>query len=74
MAGGWPIQRCTLPLIDAIFVIVRRLRQGRPPWIGGTDHLGHTLLRAGVSAKTLPILYAAIALVIGLAFNTWQRL
>lgn len=58
-----------VPLIDAVFVVFRRLRQGRRPWIGGTDHLGHTLLRKGVSAKTLPILYAATASVIGLIFS-----
>jgi UDP-GlcNAc:undecaprenyl-phosphate GlcNAc-1-phosphate transferase len=57
-----------VPLIDAVFVIFRRLRQGRRPWIGGTDHLGHTLLRMGVSAKMLPLLYGATALAIGLAF------
>lgn len=55
-----------VPLLDAVFVIIRRLRQGRPPWIGGTDHLGHTLLRIGVSCKVLPVLYAAVALAIGL--------
>lgn len=61
-----------VPLIDAIFVIVRRLRQGRRPWIGGTDHLGHTLLRVGVSGKILPALYGVVALAIGLAFTAWQ--
>ncbi|AZO25005.1 undecaprenyl/decaprenyl-phosphate alpha-N-acetylglucosaminyl 1-phosphate transferase [Mesorhizobium sp. M1E.F.Ca.ET.045.02.1.1] len=55
-----------VPLIDAVFVIIRRLRHGRLPWIGGTDHLGHTLLRIGVSSKILPALYAAVALAIGL--------
>ncbi|WP_292246681.1 MraY family glycosyltransferase [Mesorhizobium sp.] len=58
-----------VPLIDAVFVIFRRLRDGRRPWIGGTDHLGHTLLRIGVSAKTLPVLYAATALAIGLSLS-----
>ncbi|MDX8520156.1 undecaprenyl/decaprenyl-phosphate alpha-N-acetylglucosaminyl 1-phosphate transferase [Mesorhizobium dulcispinae] len=61
-----------IPLIDAIFVIIRRLRLGRRPWIGGTDHLGHTLLRVGISAKTLPVLYGTMALAIGLAFTAWQ--
>lgn len=54
-----------VPLLDAMFVIIRRLRQRRLPWIGGTDHLGHTLLRIGVSSKILPALYAAMALAIG---------
>ncbi|WP_245495632.1 MULTISPECIES: undecaprenyl/decaprenyl-phosphate alpha-N-acetylglucosaminyl 1-phosphate transferase [unclassified Mesorhizobium] len=62
-----------VPLIDALFVIIRRLREGRRPWIGGTDHLGHTLLRVGVGSKILPVLYAATALALGLVFTTWQN-
>lgn len=55
-----------VPLADAAFVTARRLREGRKPWVGGTDHLGHTLLRAGVPPRVLPLLYAAAALAIGL--------
>ncbi|MDX8502181.1 undecaprenyl/decaprenyl-phosphate alpha-N-acetylglucosaminyl 1-phosphate transferase [Mesorhizobium captivum] len=62
-----------VPLIDAVFVVVRRIRQGRRPWIGGTDHLGHALLRMGVSSRALPALYGATALAIGLAFTVWQN-
>ncbi|UCI07156.1 glycosyltransferase family 4 protein [Mesorhizobium sp. B1-1-8] len=63
-----------VPLIDAVFVVFRRLRRGQQPWIGGTDHLGHTLLRAGVSSKALPALYAGAALAIGLAFYEFASL
>lgn len=59
-----------VPLIDAVFVVTRRLQRGQQPWIGGTDHLGHTLLRAGVGSKTLPVLYAGLTLAIGLALTT----
>lgn len=62
-----------VPLIDAAFVIIRRLRRGQRPWIGGTDHLGHTLLRTGVSGRILPALYGALALGMGLAFSAWQN-
>jgi len=58
-----------VPLIDAIFVTSRRLLQGRRPWMGGTDHLGHTLLRIGVNRQILPAVYAAGALTIGLIFS-----
>ncbi|WP_224528269.1 MraY family glycosyltransferase [Mesorhizobium sp. ESP6-5] len=57
-----------VPLIDAIFVTTRRLLQGRRPWIGGTDHLGHTLLRLGVNRQVLPAIYGAAALTAGLIF------
>lgn len=58
-----------VPLIDAIFVTTRRLLQGRRPWMGGTDHLGHTLLRVGVNRRLLPAIYAVAALAIGLIFS-----
>jgi len=62
-----------VPLIDAIFVTARRLRQGQRPWIGGTDHLGHSLLRIGVNRQVLPAIYAAAALTIGLIFSAWAN-
>ena len=56
-----------VPLVDAAFVTARRLLGGRKPWVGGTDHLGHTLLRARIPPRVLPLLYAGAALAIGLA-------
>lgn len=58
---GW----MAVPLIDAAFVITRRLRAGRKPWVGGTDHLGHVLLGAGVAGWLLPLIYGAAALALG---------
>ncbi|WP_245436709.1 MraY family glycosyltransferase [Mesorhizobium tamadayense] len=48
---GSSLALIAVPLIDALFVIIRRLREGRRPWVGGTDHLGHTLLRIGVRTQ-----------------------
>ncbi len=48
-----------VPLLDAAFVIVRRVRGGRRPWFGGTDHSAHVLLARGVPPATLPLLYGA---------------
>jgi UDP-GlcNAc:undecaprenyl-phosphate GlcNAc-1-phosphate transferase len=63
---GW----LAVPLIDAAFVTARRLSEGRKPWIGGTDHLGHALLGAGLHPRLLPLLYGGAALVIGLSVQT----
>lgn len=49
-----------VPLADAAFVVLRRLSSGGLPWIGGTDHSGHVLLRMGVSPELLPILYFGV--------------
>ena len=50
-----------VPLLDAAFVVARRLARRQPPWQGGTDHTGHVLLRAGLPPKWLPVLYGAAA-------------
>lgn len=50
-----------LPLADSTLVVVSRLRRRQKPWVGGTDHSGHRLLRAGMPAHLLPWLYFAIA-------------
>lgn len=62
-----------IPLMDAGFVVVRRLASGRKPWIGGTDHTGHELLACGVPPRLLPVLYAAAALIVGYLFvHSWS--
>lgn len=60
-----------VPLIDAGFVVARRLAGGRKPWIGGTDHLGHALLAAGVPGWLLPLAYALAAFVLGRAADSF---
>jgi UDP-GlcNAc:undecaprenyl-phosphate GlcNAc-1-phosphate transferase len=51
-----------VPLLDSAFVVLRRLRNGHKPWIGGTDHSGHELLRRGVRPGALPLLYGSTAM------------
>jgi UDP-GlcNAc:undecaprenyl-phosphate GlcNAc-1-phosphate transferase len=50
-----------VPMADLIFVALRRVLGGRKPWVGGIDHTGHVLLRAGVPPRLLPLLYAGLA-------------
>lgn len=60
-----------VPLVDTTVVVTRRLAAGRAPWIGGTDHLGHALLRAGAPAFAAPLTTAlaggALPFLIGVA-------
>ena len=51
----------SVPLIDATFVIVCRLRKHQVPWLGGTDHTGHALLRAGIHPRWIPVVYGVSA-------------
>ena len=56
-----------IPIIDFVFVIIRRLVEGRIPWEGSTDHLSHILARkigetwAVLSLITINLLTAFIA-------------
>ena len=57
-----------VPLIDVLFVIVRRLRSGQAPWKGNaTDqHLHHRLLNKGFSPRQVILLTAAIGAAFGI--------
>ncbi|EKD76587.1 MAG: hypothetical protein ACD_43C00052G0005 [uncultured bacterium] len=55
-----------LPIIDVIWVIVRRsLIEKRSPFSGDTSHLHFQLLEMGLSNRTIAILYYLITLVFG---------
>ncbi|MEV7968958.1 MraY family glycosyltransferase [Sphaerisporangium sp. NPDC088356] len=41
-------------VVDTIVVIVSRIRSGRSPLSGGTDHVSHRLRRIGLGARTVP--------------------
>lgn len=52
-----------LPIIDAFYVIYRRIREGRSPFIGDTTHLHHRLLEKGLTQpQIVPLEWGIIAL------------
>jgi UDP-GlcNAc:undecaprenyl-phosphate GlcNAc-1-phosphate transferase len=66
-----------LPVIDAIFVTLRRLRLGKSIFKGDRLHLHHLLIDAGWSKYAVLGLYLATASVLGLSsliLNSWQKL
>ncbi|MBK8229983.1 MAG: hypothetical protein IPK72_05200 [Candidatus Eisenbacteria bacterium] len=54
------------PLFDFVFVVLRRLREGRKPWQGGRDHTTHLLARRFGSDRPVTALLLLVA-AIGLA-------
>lgn len=56
-----------IPLIDALFVIIRRLRNGTSPFRGGRDHLHHLLLSRGWRPQHVVLLTAVISAAFGSA-------
>ncbi len=59
-----------LPMMDAVLVIIKRLREGRSPVWGGREHLHHYLLDAGWSKKQIAVFYWVISII--LAVLAWQ--
>jgi len=56
----------SVPVLDAIFVIVARIRSGHSPFRGGDErHLHDRLRQAGWSDRSVMILYSAVSAVSG---------
>ncbi len=65
-----------IPLIDAGFVIIRRIMAGKMPYWGDTRHLHHTLLRLGWGKRRVALFYWGITTVLGiiaLNLNSQQK-
>lgn len=56
-----------IPLLDAIFVIIRRISQKRSPFQGGRDHLHHLLLDRGWSERQVIFLMISAGTAFGIA-------
>ena len=54
-----------IPLLDALFVIIRRLRNGTSPFRGGKDHLHHLLLARGWSQRAVVLCTAIVSTAFG---------
>jgi UDP-GlcNAc:undecaprenyl-phosphate GlcNAc-1-phosphate transferase len=55
-----------VPIIDAFWIIVRRLVQGRSPFSPDRGHLHHRLLDVGLSHRQTVMLIYAVCIVLGL--------
>jgi UDP-GlcNAc:undecaprenyl-phosphate GlcNAc-1-phosphate transferase len=42
-----------IPLLDAVFTLIRRVVKGQAPWKGDLQHLHHRLLSAGFSPRAV---------------------
>ena len=65
-----------IPMLDAIYTIIRRLIQHRPIYIGDGQHLHHQLLKIGWSRRSISLLYWFFSLSLGvlsLFLNSTQK-
>jgi UDP-GlcNAc:undecaprenyl-phosphate/decaprenyl-phosphate GlcNAc-1-phosphate transferase len=52
-----------IPIIDTTTVVIKRLRNKKPPFIGGKDHTTHHVSYLGFKDKQVALIFAAISLV-----------
>jgi UDP-GlcNAc:undecaprenyl-phosphate GlcNAc-1-phosphate transferase len=65
-----------VPMIDAGYVIIRRLSKGKSPVWGDRTHFHHKLLDMGWSKRKIAIFYWVISALLGLItlqLNPWQK-
>jgi len=63
-----------IPLIDAVFLVIKRLLQKRSPVWGGREHLHHRLLDLGWGKRRIAVFYWTITAFLGLlALNLNSR-
>ena len=62
-----PIMALALPLLDALFAIIRRLWLGAPPFQPDRAHVHHKLLNMGFSVRTSVVLLYGVAILLGVA-------
>lgn len=58
-----PIISFIIPIIDTTTVVIKRLRKGNSPFVGGKDHTTHHLSYIGLSERQVAALIALISIV-----------
>ena len=54
----------TIPIIDFITVVISRIKEGKSPMTGGTDHISHRLLKKGYSNVQVLIIFVVMSLIV----------
>jgi UDP-GlcNAc:undecaprenyl-phosphate GlcNAc-1-phosphate transferase len=60
-----PLLILAIPLADLAWVVLLRLRLGKPFYVGDTNHLSHRLVRAGLTNVQAVILIWIVAAGVG---------
>lgn len=67
-----------IPILDALWTIIRRMLEGKKPWQGDLKHLHHRLLELKLRETTVLILLYALSAIFGitaiLTTNSMQKL
>ena len=60
---GTMIMVLGIPFVDALVVVVKRLREGRSLFIGGREHMHHYLLDLGWGKRRIAVFYTGMSVV-----------
>lgn len=66
-----------IPMIDAVYTIIRRIANKKPIYLGDGQHFHHQLLKSGWSRRAIALFYWSISLILGiisLFLNSQQKL
>ncbi|MEK7461384.1 MAG: MraY family glycosyltransferase [Patescibacteria group bacterium] len=56
----------SLPILDALWAVIRRLATGQSPFVGDREHLHHRLLDLGISQPVVVLILMAVSGIFGL--------
>ena len=60
-----PLLIMGVPIFDTMLVVVERVRHGRSPMLGGTDHTSHRLMHLGLSVRSAVLVIVVVGILIG---------
>ncbi len=55
-----------IPTVDAVFTIIRRIKNKRSPFLHDNKHLHHNLLKLGYSQRQIALFYWSISAILGI--------
>lgn len=62
---GTAILVMAVPLIDGVFTVIRRIADGKSPFLGDRKHLHHRLLEIGWSQRSIFLFYSLLCAILG---------
>ena len=67
---GTAILVMAIPLLDGVFTVIRRLAEGKSPFVGDRKHLHHRLLELGWGQRRIALFYYLVCAILGAAALT----
>lgn len=66
----------SVPIVDAVYIMVRRVWEGKSPMKGDDRHFHHRLLKIGWGKRRVALFYWLVSFLFGMSalyFETYQK-